>query len=249
MRHSDIDKPVPLKCSHLMRRICIDRAKPPSSLPSGRRGSDATPQSSTLTFTAAQPAGLLLNVDWLAALRRLPEWSTGGVYGENHSLFYSLSPHPDFICRSVCLTDARATTLSATRTLPFFTQDKKFSSQCVSVRWDSQRVKSWLWIDAEITKVATKAWVRKHVNQAKGQNALVAPTSACVRSIVCAWYCTTGKRLNAWIVELPGSLCTAPWNSSLGLSLWLPHKQFYCCTHNRPNNFLVSFASSPPCFS
>lgn len=60
------------------------------------------PFSSTLTFTAAQPAGLLLNVDWLAALRRLPEWSTGGVYGENHSLFYSL---PLQLHRSICHTN------------------------------------------------------------------------------------------------------------------------------------------------
>lgn len=144
MTHSHIDKLAPLKCSHLVKRICIDRAKPARSLPSGRRGSDATPLSSTLTFTAAEPAGLLLNVDWLAALRRLPEWSTGGVYGENHSLFYSLSPHPDVICRSICLADARATTLSAMRALPFFTQDKKFCSECVSIWLDSQRVKSWL---------------------------------------------------------------------------------------------------------
>lgn len=66
------------------------------------------PLSSTLTFTAAQPAGLLLNVDWLAALRRLPEWSTGGVYGENHSLFYSL---PLQLHRSICHTNTHTATL------------------------------------------------------------------------------------------------------------------------------------------
>lgn len=76
-----------------IERININGVKPATGDGAPQTAKSLLWPSQLWPFLLAKPAGLLLNVDWLAALRRLPEWSTGGAYGENRPLFL-LSPSP-----------------------------------------------------------------------------------------------------------------------------------------------------------
>lgn len=122
----------------------IEWISPDSAKPASRHGAPQTAKCllwpSQLYFdlsSSRNQQAFLLNVDWLAALRRLPEWSTGGVYGENRPLLCSISHqlhHP--ICTH---THAHFNTERQKQTLGMFLSfDTQRHSDQVNINWIMQ---------------------------------------------------------------------------------------------------------------